>query len=916
MTQLASTIDEIGIRRIAAGTLGLVMAAHTLLETGVDALFLGNVAIERLPLLTIAIALLALAIAQVPSDRGHRGMLLILQLSAAFGTLGFWVLASPQAVWAYYLLYIWSGTVTSVVVVRFWLLLGEFFTITQGKRLFASIAMGGSLGALAGSLAAAFFAPRVGAEGLLVLSAAAFGVSAIGPLLLLRMPARAARAVRDSGLAEATGLAASARGVLGNPYACRIAVLVMLAGMTLTLGDYLFKSVLTEEVARGDLATVLSRVYLALNVLSISMLAIGVTPLVQRLGVDRSLVVLPSLLGLAAAGVLLGSGFIATIFLKTVDGTLRYSLHKTATELLYLPMTSRLRSLVKGAIDIVGQTAAKSLASVLLLGLVTLGWTRMGIAAAVVVFAGAWIFAAFSLRRAYLDVFRETLSEGAIETEIDVPELDLDSARSLIQALNSPEERRVRASMNILAISGHADLIPSLILYHPSPEVVIDALQLFATTEREDLESLLTHLLEHADANVRAASVRASFVLDPERPELESLAESECLAIRVSAETGLMAMGRGSSDRYRALMDEVIAYDEADPKRAAVHAAELHYDPAMREALLSFAEHADPELAVQAVRAMRASEDAWFTDPLVGLLGDRRIRDEVRSALIERGPSALAVLSVALVDSHTPLPVQRHIPRTIARFGTQDAAMLLVDSLSKVERGMVRFKILRGLEALLLGRGAGETERVVLGESCRDKILDEFDRTLERTLDLYEKERVIAAVQVAEPERATLGGELLTELLVGKRDLAAQRLFSMLGLLYPEEDFRAIREGAESEDENERASAGELIETLLPRKAADGLLHLFSAASGDAELNYETAVQRLMADHSVSVRAVALYHAGELGVHEGTGAGSAGSGESDAADDSLQERALALLRDLSEGSARAVGPVARILTVR
>ena len=288
----------------------------------------------------------------------------------------------------------------------------------------------------------------------------------------------------------------------------------------------------------------------------------------------------------------------------------------------------------------------------------------------------------------------------------------------------------------------------------------------------------------------------------------------------------------------------------------------------------------------------------------------------MRGALIERGASALAVLSVALVDSETPLPVQRHIPRTIARFGTQEAAMLLIDSLSKVERGMVRFKILRGLEALLLGRGAGEGERVVLGDSCRSKILNEFDRTLGRTLELFEKERVIGAVQAVQPDRATVGGELLTELLVGKRDLAAQRLFTMLGLLHPDEDFRAIREGAESGDENDRASAAELIETLLPRKAADGLLHLFSAATGDAELDYEAAVQWLMADGSLSVRAVALYHAGELGIEEADGEGSAGSGDGEVTEESLQERALSLLRDLSGGSGRTVGPMARILAVR
>ena len=84
-------------------------------------------------------------------------------------------------------------------------------------------------------------------------------------------------------------LAESLRKVLGDPYACRVAALVVIGGVTLTLGDYLFKSVVAEEVAAADLATTLSRIYLGLNVLSIAMLGIGVTPIVRWLGVDRSL---------------------------------------------------------------------------------------------------------------------------------------------------------------------------------------------------------------------------------------------------------------------------------------------------------------------------------------------------------------------------------------------------------------------------------------------------------------------------------------------------------------------------------------------------------------------------------------------------------------------------------------------------
>ena len=113
--------------------------------------------------------------------------------------------------------------------------------------------------------------------------------------------------------------------------------------------------------------------------------------LARLLGVDRAIVVLPALIALAGFGVLAGAALAATVFLKISDGTLRYSLHRTASELLYLPMAPGLRSSVKGAIDIVGQAGAKALGSLLVLGLVLLPDSRSAIAIAVVLFASAWI---------------------------------------------------------------------------------------------------------------------------------------------------------------------------------------------------------------------------------------------------------------------------------------------------------------------------------------------------------------------------------------------------------------------------------------------------------------------------------------------------------------------------------------------
>ena len=855
------------------------MAGHMLLETGRDALFLENISVERLPLVTIALALIAFVASRVDGGRGHRTVLCLLQGVAALGTIGLWALVTTGLIWVYYVLYVWAGVITTLIVVRFWLLLGDLFTIIEGKRSFAFIAMGGSVGALVGSGLATVLAPSLGGQGLLLAASASYALSTIGPLFV-PAPSRGASPIAAA-TSERESVGRSLRVLIGDPYACRIAMIVVVAGMTLTLGDYLFKSVLAEEVAPGDLAVWLSRVYLGLNLLSIAILAFGVTPLVQRLGVDRSLALLPTLLAATAVGVLAGGALVATILLKLVDGTLRYSLHKTATELLYLPMSATLRGAVKSAIDVVAGTGAKALGSLIVLALVMMPEPRVAIAAAFGAMATVWIVLALRLRGAYLDVFRDTLSASAIETAIDHPELDLEGAGALIRALSDPDEERALAAMRLLAERGQHDLVPSLLLYHPSPRVVSQALDLFAAVQRDDLTHLLEHLTAHEDANVRAAAVRARWVLEHDLEGLRVLESSPCLAVRVSALAGRIAAGDVEPNEYRQLLDAALVYDESDARLAAAAAARLMYHPINREPLVQMARDEDEEVAREAIRAMRASGDDWFTPMLVDLLGERRIRNDVRRALIERGQPALAELASRLGCSDTPIAIQSHVPRTVARFAEPEAAQLLLEGLAKAESGLVRFKVLRGLEMKLRPRGGvGDDGRPPASGLDLGPLRREFDRTFDRSVELMRLEARLQRFQREDQGFATVGGELLVDLLRDKRSLATQRLFIMLGLLHPDEDFGAIRSGLGSARSAERASAQELLETLLAREVAQSLIELVgggpvAASGGESERDargawridaYAELVAEIFDDDSEILRAVSLYHVGELDI--------------------------------------------------
>ena len=145
-----------------------LIGSHAILETARDALFRSKVPASRLPYVYIGIAAASLGITRLQARFGRglnrRNALVVWTLAAGAVTAGFFFLIEPLGDAGLYALYIWSGLLTSLVLIHFWVLLGDTFSVTQAKRLYGMIGAGSVIGAIAGTAAASaladFVAPR------------------------------------------------------------------------------------------------------------------------------------------------------------------------------------------------------------------------------------------------------------------------------------------------------------------------------------------------------------------------------------------------------------------------------------------------------------------------------------------------------------------------------------------------------------------------------------------------------------------------------------------------------------------------------------------------------------------------------------------------------------------------------------
>jgi ATP:ADP antiporter, AAA family len=858
----------------AAGlSLFALMTGHSLLETARDALFLSSLPASQLPWAYLAIAAVALLIARanrnITARWDKRNLLAVTLAILGVGTVGFWGLFAWNSHFVPHAFYVWTGVVASVAVVQFWLLLGEVFTVTEAKRLYAAIAAGGVIGAIAGSGLSDLLLHWTDARHLILVGAGFLAAAGVLP----RMCGRADEdACRGPGCASPS---AGADDVDNRPraYLKKLMAVTLLSTMALTTVDFLFKSEVARVVPAGDLGMFFARFYLALNVVALAVQLLLSPRLLRSLGANRSLLVLPVLLAFGSVGLAVAAGLAPVLLLKAADGTLRHTLHRSAIEVLYLPLSQSVRSHCKALIDAVGQRGGQALASLAILGAMFVGARPIHLAAAVAVIGIAWIVAVLGIKNLYLELFRSHLRDGAIETRIDVPELDLYSLETLVSALNSESDEEVLATLDLLDAYRKHHVIPALLLYHPSNAVVIRTLDLLVIHGRKDFASVAKRLLDHEDLEVRSAAMRALATVLPESELRSFVQEQDAPVVRAAAMVGLIARGTdGDGSLSRELEGCVGAPLE---HRVAVTRAIRYQRDARFAALLErLADQAEPELQRELAIAMGALAIPALTRSLITMIANRAARGEARDALAKIGTGALPALGEALRSSSTRRKTRVHIPNTIARVHHPKSIEVLLDALPHEQDGLVRFKMIRALERLRHLVEDAKVDRVALRKMISESI--------ERGIQMLDWSVATRRAQSQDDSLSTPGGELLHAVLLEKQNNAIDRAVRLASLLRPNEDFRLIHLGLRSRNRRLRAESVELLEAVLDPGISSGLIALVDEGPDEERLvraidatgyrpehtDYSGRLRTMLLDGSEAVRCVAAYHVGELGLSE------------------------------------------------
>ena len=872
-TVLASSLDVTSLRsepetrfaRRAFFTLFLILAAQSLTETARDAMFLSRLPLTQLPWMYLAVAVASVLVTRSTTAFAAtcgRAMLPVLLLGSAVVSVAFWSASGSRSSVFLYVLYVWPGVFASVVVVEFWRAVSDAYTITEAKKAFGRLGAGGTAGAAAGSALALALSVRLPATALLlaagVVMAAAVGVSRALP---------ASRPAARTGSSEPSSMSPAVM-LVSDRYIRGVATCLFLATTTATFTDFIFKGVLTRNLAAGHLAAVIAAASFGVNVCALLLQMTVVGPSIQRLGVVKSIAVLPSALALAAAAVAAGAGLIGAIAVRVTDGTFRYSLHKAVADLLYVPLRPDVRGRIKSLVDVLSQRVGQVIASAAILVVLRLGGGERALAVGIVLIGITMVIISTRLAQPYLDLFRTTLKQAGTDTRLALPSLDVESLTSLVAAFSSEDDRAVVAAMDLVAEQRQIQVIPVVMLFHPSSSVVLRALELFEQHRRSGFVWVLDRLRQYADdPHVRAAALSAYARQRDDPSMLWKARDDGDEIVRVTALVDLVAGGWISGDDAARELAEVVADASARGLEGVAAAIRSRPSPLFESTLTQLAAAADLRVRMRVVEAMSRMPSARFLPALRSMLAESALRPTARQTLVSVGRPALDFLAAGLDDETLPREIRLQLPRSISRFEPAEAVPVLWRRIAREPDDLIQFKILRAVGHLVAQQSQARPSRDAVTEAIR--------HVSRAGLRFATWRAALAGAPLPHGREETK--TLLMRLLSEKQARAVEAIFRLLGLAIPGEDFERIYRGVHGSP-TERASGRELLESVVHGPARASMLLLLDdrvdavtlrrleAYGADRVETYDDVLTMIVRDARGALRTIASRHAAEIGL--------------------------------------------------
>lgn len=316
--------------------------------------------------------------------------------------------------------FLWVGCFSLTVIAQFWSFANDIYTPEQGKRLFAIIGVGSSLGAVFGArIAQSIFEP-VGPYGMMLLAGAALLLS-LGLTRIVHGMRPAHGHGEENGKDEHKDAPPGTKEGLSllfkDRYLLLLAALILVLNWVNTTGEYILDRILVDAArAQGDqsdkavqtfIATFKGDYFFWVNLIGLALQLFFVSRIVKYLGVRIAILFLPAI----ALGGYLAIAFVPILavirVIKIGENSVDYSIQNTARQALFLPTSREAKYTGKAAIDTFVARLGDVMSAAVVAAGSALSFQTKHFAMVNVVLAGAWLAIAYAVGRHYAALSKE-----------------------------------------------------------------------------------------------------------------------------------------------------------------------------------------------------------------------------------------------------------------------------------------------------------------------------------------------------------------------------------------------------------------------------------------------------------------------------------------------------------------------------
>jgi ATP:ADP antiporter, AAA family len=870
---------DLGRGTLLCSCLFLIISSYVIGKVARDALFLDRFKAVQLPYADIASAVLVgfvvAAYVYLGRHLSLRTLLVGSQLFFSSNCALFWALGHyyhPN--WLFPIFYVWVGMFGVLAPTQVWTLANYALTTREAKRIFGMV--GG--GAIGGWIFAGFLCKTVvkafGTESLLLVMTLLVLICAMLIFVMWQTgqvqaedPEQVGTQPAKSGVRD---LRQSMRLVASSRYLQAIAALICISSFVTTLTGWQFKAIAKQFLVNKDaLAIFFGNFNFYAAVVALLLQLLLTTRALRKFGIGVLLFVLPVTVLVGSVSLLLLGTLGAAVFLKGNDQVLRYSIDKSTVELLYLPLPSATKLHAKWFIDTVIWRMGDGLAGLTVLIFATfLHLPARQISWLAIMLISGWLVAVAVARKQYVATLEENISRHRIDVEqTSTLVLDRSTSDLLATKILASDPKEVLYALSLLEGERTRVEHPVVrgLLSHPDRDVKQKALAILDASGDTTVLAEVQQLLKDPDLNVRTEAMlylAHHARIDP-LAVIEELGDFADFSVRSAVVAYLAREGETQNlDTSRHILESMVHEPGREGERTRIEAARILGDlPDCFDPLLSSLVN-DSALSVarEAIRSVGKLRKRRMVPDLLDLLANPDLAAESAKALCHFGNAIVGSLQDCLADTSFPIAARREIPAILVSIGTTSAARVLHENLLERDT-MLRFRMIAALNKLHHLHPEVEADKQMLETALAAEIIGH-----------YRSYQILAKLDSVRDGHDTVERALNESM---RQEL--ERIFRLLGLLYPHLDVHSTYLGLQSKKVSVYDNALEFLDNVLKSQMRAMLVPLLDGRLTVAERaavadrfvhakieNQEQAVEALVASDDPWLRSCGAYAIGNL----------------------------------------------------